>query len=209
MATRLYSLLYFLFLLSSSTLTLSLSLKITPRFPSSIITPEHLSVSTQNTLYRTKYFTQILDHFNYNPQSYQTFQHRYLINDTHWGGPKNNSPIFVYTGNEGDIEWFTQNTGFMFENAPHFKALLVFIEVRNELHFSFLYLHSADKLHTAIWECNLGPKLKDILVGGCDKGPGTKLFCWYGNCSIGFMGNQYHMVGMKRWHIRMQVHLGI
>ncbi|KAM7531542.1 hypothetical protein LguiB_034952 [Lonicera macranthoides] len=129
MATRLYHyLLYFLFLLSSS--TLSLSLKISPRFPSSIITPEHLSVSTKNTLYKSKYFTQILDHFNYNPESYQTFQHRYLINDTYWGGPKNNSPIFVYTGNEGDIEWFTQNTGFMFENAPHFKALLVFIEHR-------------------------------------------------------------------------------
>ncbi|CAA0818810.1 alpha/beta-Hydrolases superfamily protein [Striga hermonthica] len=33
-------------------------------------------------------------------------------------------------GNEGGIEWFAQNTGFMFEIAPIFKAMLVFIEHR-------------------------------------------------------------------------------
>lgn len=77
------------------------------------------------------FFTQTLDHFNYNPQSYDTFQQRYLINDTYWGGAKNNAPIFVYTGNEGEIEWFAQNTGFMFETAPSFRALLIFIEVIN------------------------------------------------------------------------------
>ncbi|KAM7254664.1 hypothetical protein ACFE04_019905 [Oxalis oulophora] len=111
--------------------------KIIPRFPSStnnIIKQEtEFSTSlakTKKLPYKTKYFTQILDHFNYNPQSYQKFQQRYLINDTFWGGAKHNAPIFVYTGNEGDIEWFTQNTGFMFEVAPHFKALLVFIEHR-------------------------------------------------------------------------------
>ncbi|XP_027349270.1 lysosomal Pro-X carboxypeptidase-like [Abrus precatorius] len=99
----------------------------TPRFHSSRVHPVR---SSQNGLYTTNFFTQILDHFNYNPQSYQTFQHRYLINDTYWGGAKKKAPIFVYAGNEGDIEWFTQNTGFMFETAPYFKALLVFIEHR-------------------------------------------------------------------------------
>ncbi|CAA0827079.1 alpha/beta-Hydrolases superfamily protein, partial [Striga hermonthica] len=78
--------------------------------------------------YKEKFYTQILDHFNFNPNSYKTFQQKYLINDTFWGGPKENFPIFVYTGNEGKIEWFAQNTGFMFEIAPHFKAMLVFIE---------------------------------------------------------------------------------
>ncbi|KVH90618.1 Peptidase S28 [Cynara cardunculus var. scolymus] len=99
-------------------------------FPSSMIRPETPSSPDKNELYKTKYFTQILDHFNYNPQSYQTFQQRYLINDTFWGGPKTKAPIFVYTGNEGNIEWFAQNTGFMFDIAPEFKALLVFIEHR-------------------------------------------------------------------------------
>ncbi|XP_012468151.1 uncharacterized protein LOC105786320 [Gossypium raimondii] len=104
------------------------------RFHSSAIKAEQVKLprksSGTNKLYKTKYFTQILDHFNFNPKSYQKFQHRYLINDTYWGGPKKNSPIFVYTGNEGDIEWFAQNTGFMFDIAPHFQALLVFIEHR-------------------------------------------------------------------------------
>ncbi|KAK4281699.1 hypothetical protein QN277_013160 [Acacia crassicarpa] len=103
-----------------------------PTFPSSAYRPQRrLADSVQNTgLYRTEFYTQILDHFDFNPQSYRTFQQRYLINDTYWGGASNKAPIFVYTGNEGDIEWFTQNTGFMFETAPHFKALLVFIEHR-------------------------------------------------------------------------------
>ncbi|KAF3441614.1 hypothetical protein FNV43_RR15529 [Rhamnella rubrinervis] len=114
----------------SSTLSFA---KIYPKFPASLIHPEKLSLSSVATMssnYRTKYFTQILDHFNFYPKSHQTFQQRYLINNTFWGGAKNDAPIFVYTGNEGDIEWFAQNTGFMFETAPRFKALLVFIEHR-------------------------------------------------------------------------------
>nr|XP_023878125.1 lysosomal Pro-X carboxypeptidase-like isoform X1 [Quercus suber]POE78791.1 lysosomal pro-x carboxypeptidase [Quercus suber] len=129
MATGFVFLWFSFFTLLSSTASIA---KITPRFPSSIVQPEQLSaaLSTKNQLYKTKYFTQILDHFNFNPKSYQTFQQRYLINDTFWGGAHSNAPIFVYTGNEGDVEWFAQNTGFMFEKAPHFKDLLVFIEHR-------------------------------------------------------------------------------
>ncbi|GAB4833334.1 hypothetical protein Ancab_031578 [Ancistrocladus abbreviatus] len=106
--------------------------KIGPRFPASVIPrPEQLALITKGKqLYETRYYTQILDHFNFNPQSYQTFQQRYLINSQYWGGAEKNAPIFVYTGNEGDIEWFAQNTGFMFEIAPSFQALLVFIEHR-------------------------------------------------------------------------------
>lgn len=131
MANWLVLLSYSVLLVFSSSITRAAKIK--PGFPSSIIHPEQLQLSlakkTTHQLYKEKLFTQILDHFNYNPQSYHTFQQRYLINDKYWGGPENNSPIFVYTGNEGDIEWFAQNTGFMFENAPKFKALLVFIEV--------------------------------------------------------------------------------
>ncbi|CAJ1884329.1 unnamed protein product [Sphenostylis stenocarpa] len=121
--------LFSLFLVPSFTFPFA---PIIPRFPSSAVSAElkQQSHSAPDTLYRTNFFTQILDHFNFNPQSNQTFQQRYLINDTFWGGVKNNAPIFVYTGNEGNIEWFTQNTGFMFENAPSFHALLVFIEHR-------------------------------------------------------------------------------
>lgn len=48
---------------------------------------------------------------------------RYLINDTFWD-KKDKSPIFFYTGNEGSIELFAQNTGFMWEIAEEFKATL-------------------------------------------------------------------------------------
>lgn len=118
--------------------------RITPRFPSSssssssssIARPEQFfssssAIENEKIYYDTKYFTQVLDHFAFTPQSYQTFQQRYLINHKHWGGgAETKAPIFVYTGNEGDIEWFARNTGFMFDTAPHFKALLVFIEHR-------------------------------------------------------------------------------
>ncbi|GER41869.1 serine carboxypeptidase S28 family protein [Striga asiatica] len=103
-------------------------------FPFSFIQPEQAQASLDAKAvvrpYKEKFYTQILDHFNFNPNSYSTFQQRYLINDTFWDGPKGNFPIFVYTGNEGGIEWFAQNTGFMFEIAPVFRAMLVFIEHR-------------------------------------------------------------------------------
>uniref|UniRef100_A0A0D6QT28 Lysosomal Pro-X carboxypeptidase n=1 Tax=Araucaria cunninghamii TaxID=56994 RepID=A0A0D6QT28_ARACU len=94
---------------------------------------KNLGLSRNNSScvqYDVKYFTQNLDHFSFTPESYLKFQQKYLINSKHWGGASTNSPIFVYTGNEGYIEWFTQNTGFMFDIAPKFKALLVFIEHR-------------------------------------------------------------------------------
>lgn len=122
-----------------------------PAFPSSLIQPEQIFRSqdgSSNELYETRFFTQTLDHFTFNPQSYNTFQQRYLINRTHWGGHRLNAPIFVYTGNEGDIEWFTQNTGFMFEIAPRFKALLIFIEVTIYTCCSYLYIIIR---HTFFW----------------------------------------------------------
>jgi lysosomal Pro-X carboxypeptidase len=87
------------------------------------------------------YFPQELDHFTFTPNSSMTFNQKYLLNDTFWRRPGGDDggagtskqqagPLFVYTGNEGDIEWFATNTGFMFDVAPKFGALLVFIEVR-------------------------------------------------------------------------------
>ncbi|KAJ0030575.1 hypothetical protein Pint_14538 [Pistacia integerrima] len=77
--------------------------------------------------YNAHYFPQVLDHFTFHPKSSKIFYQKYLINSHYWhkGGP-----IFVYTGNEGHIEWFAANTGFLLDIAPKFKALLVFIEHR-------------------------------------------------------------------------------
>ncbi|MCD7449661.1 hypothetical protein HAX54_001089 [Datura stramonium] len=68
-----------------------------PRFPYDHLSSDVASKDKELLSYETNYYTQILDHFNYNPQSYQTFQQRYLLNDKYWGGSKNNAPIFVYT----------------------------------------------------------------------------------------------------------------
>ncbi|XP_031478582.1 uncharacterized protein LOC116249587 [Nymphaea colorata] len=83
-----------------------------------------------NVSYKTHFFPQVLDHFTFVPQSYKLFQQKYLTNSEYWGGPSTKAPIFVYAGNEGKIEWFAENTGFMFDIAPKFRALLVFIEHR-------------------------------------------------------------------------------
>jgi lysosomal Pro-X carboxypeptidase len=83
--------------------------------------------------YETQQYTQRLDHFNVAPASYGTFQQRYLVNDTFWGGKT--APIFLYAGNEGDVELFANNTGFMWEVAPRFRAMLVFVEV------AYAYVH--------------------------------------------------------------------
>ncbi|KQJ89376.1 lysosomal Pro-X carboxypeptidase [Brachypodium distachyon] len=78
--------------------------------------------------YETKYYEQRLDHFDALPASYRTFPQRYLVNGTYWGGKT--SPVFLYAGNEGNVELFTNNTGFMWELAPRFRALLLFVEHR-------------------------------------------------------------------------------
>ncbi|GAB6029669.1 hypothetical protein CHUAL_005401 [Chamberlinius hualienensis] len=72
------------------------------------------------------YYTQKVDHFSF--ANGDTFQQKYLINDTWWEG--NNGPIFFYTGNEGSVGMFAQNTGILFDWAPEFKALIVFSEHR-------------------------------------------------------------------------------
>lgn len=77
--------------------------------------------------YETKYFEQKVDHFSFTNED-ATFKQKYLINDTWW--KTNNGPIFFYTGNEGTIEAFAQNSGFVWDIAPEFGAMVVFAEHR-------------------------------------------------------------------------------
>ncbi|MFS7973622.1 putative lysosomal Pro-Xaa carboxypeptidase [Helianthus anomalus] len=78
--------------------------------------------------YETRYFQQTLDHFSFNDRP--KFPQRYLINTHHWSGPSRMGPIFLYCGNEGDIEWFAVNSGFVWELAPRFGAMVIFPEHR-------------------------------------------------------------------------------
>jgi len=95
-----------------------------------------LAVAAAQFSWQEKWFTANIDNFNgwgsTGPDSSTAnYQMRYLINDTWWKGP--DSPVFFYTGNEGDITLFAQNTGLMWELAPTYGALLVFGEHRRVL----------------------------------------------------------------------------
>ncbi|PKI33011.1 hypothetical protein CRG98_046593, partial [Punica granatum] len=83
----------------------------------------------QQYRYDVRYFEQPLDHFSFSAEA-PTFRQRYLISSDHWAGPERMAPIFLYCGNEGDIEWFAQNTGFVWEIAPKFGAMVLFPEHR-------------------------------------------------------------------------------
>lgn len=47
-----------------------------------------------------------IDHFGFAED--RTFKQRYLLADQHW--KKDVGSILFYTGNEGDISWFANNT---------------------------------------------------------------------------------------------------
>ncbi|XP_025204425.1 lysosomal Pro-X carboxypeptidase-like [Melanaphis sacchari] len=85
-----------------------------------------LHLANGGYVYKTEYFTVPVDHFSYTNND--TFRMKYLINDTYW--ERENGPIFFYAGNEGAIEMFCENTGFMWEIAAEFRALVVFAEHR-------------------------------------------------------------------------------
>ncbi|KAG7281465.1 hypothetical protein CRUP_012408 [Coryphaenoides rupestris] len=75
-----------------------------------------------------KYFSQMVDHFNFNSMGNGTFNQRYLIAEKYWN--RNRGPIFFYTGNEGDIWDFALNSGFITELAEQQGALVLFAEHR-------------------------------------------------------------------------------
>ncbi|XP_072547921.1 lysosomal Pro-X carboxypeptidase [Salminus brasiliensis] len=84
------------------------------------------SPQQRTVFYKTLYVEQQIDHFGFLENG--TFKQRFLLNDLHWH--KENGPILFYTGNEGDITWFCNNTGFMWDIAEELGAMLVFAEHR-------------------------------------------------------------------------------
>lgn len=76
-----------------------------------------LASAAASPQYETKWFTQELDHFDFSNTA--TFQQRYLISKEHW---KPGGPVFFYTGNEGNITLFAENTGERHRRVPSVAA---------------------------------------------------------------------------------------
>ncbi|KAM3182369.1 hypothetical protein ACTXT7_012526 [Hymenolepis weldensis] len=66
-----------------------------------------------------------LDHFSFGLS--HKFNITYLISTEKW---KPDGPILFYTGNEGSIEHFARNTGFIFELAENLTGAVIFAEHR-------------------------------------------------------------------------------
>ena len=106
---------------------------------------EKVDTKTAQRIYNVQWFNQTLDHFTFTTDA--KFRQKYLVNDTYWNKwgynlplsvhytvlnsvIRDGGPIFFYTGNEGRIESFAENTGFMWDIAAEFGAMLVFAEHR-------------------------------------------------------------------------------
>ncbi|XP_031266533.1 lysosomal Pro-X carboxypeptidase-like [Pistacia vera] len=122
-------LLIFIVISISVTSTSSKIPRLSPVRGTVLLDPEILSAPISED-FQTFFYTQTLDHFTYRPESYSTFQQRYVINFKYWGGSNSNAPIFAYLGAEAPIDGDLSIIGFLPDNALRFKALLVYIEHR-------------------------------------------------------------------------------
>jgi len=88
----------------------------------------HRDIQTEP--YEEKYIPQFIDHFDFLGSAGPNgeYQQRYLISDKYWA--KGSGPILFYTGNEGDVVNFWNNTGFVFALAKKFSGLILFGEHR-------------------------------------------------------------------------------
>jgi pimeloyl-ACP methyl ester carboxylesterase len=102
-------------------------------WPSAILSQSHFSHSI--VIYAdfdpnvTEYwFDTVVDHYNFRPTAQLTFPLRYLVNDQYYSNAS--SPVLFYAGNEADIFQFVNNSGFLWEAAQQFQAMIVFAEHR-------------------------------------------------------------------------------
>ncbi|CAG0913493.1 unnamed protein product [Notodromas monacha] len=95
-----------------------------------------------------------VDHLSFTTDS--RYEQKFLIN---WDSFRSGGPIFFYAGNEGDIENFAENTGFMWELAPELGAVLIFAEHR---YYGESMPFGNDSLSGFMWE--LAPEFGAVLI---------------------------------------------
>ncbi|CAG9317715.1 unnamed protein product [Blepharisma stoltei] len=95
-----------------------------PRFPRiQYKMPEQLPPN-----YVQSWFTSFVDHFG---SGIETFQMRYFSKNTYWtNNTQAPGPIFFYCGNEGAIEMFIENSGWIDQLASQMGAAVVYAEHR-------------------------------------------------------------------------------
>lgn len=73
-------------------------------------------------------FSTYIDHFG---SSTQTFNMRYFTNSQYWQNSTSNpGPIFFYCGNEGAVEMFIENSGYISVLAQQLQAVVIYGEHR-------------------------------------------------------------------------------
>ncbi|XP_065317723.1 dipeptidyl peptidase 2-like [Gordionus sp. m RMFG-2023] len=78
--------------------------------------------------YTEEYYDQYIDHFNFYSYKNLTFKQRYLYLNKDFNHI--NGSLLFYTGNEGDITSFWNNTGSLFDFAYLVRGFIVFAEHR-------------------------------------------------------------------------------
>ena len=145
------------------------------------------------------YFQQVVDHFTYD--STLTFPQKYLVYDKFH---KPGGPIFFYFGNEGGIEDFYNNSGVMFEYAPQFSALLVFLEHRyygtsqpfpHEENLRYLTIEQA-LADTTVFLSKKGTIFRNNCAGGRD------------SCKVILFGGSYGGM-LVAWHRLKFPHMSV
>lgn len=128
-----------------------------------------------------------LDHFSWANPTY--FKQRYFVCDEHW---RRGGSIFFYVGNEADVTLYLNNTGLMWELAPHYSAMLVFAEHRyygqskpfppKELRANMAWLTSEQAMAdyaTLLWDLKKEIGDQDVPVIGFGGSYGGMLGTWF------------------------------
>ncbi|KAJ9129354.1 hypothetical protein P3X46_033858 [Hevea brasiliensis] len=121
--------LFFVILLTSATALLDIP-RLSPIGPRIHEDPAEILSESISDDFERFFYNQTLDHFNYKPESYKTFEQRYVINSKYWGGANSTAPILVYFGAEAPLDGDLAVIGFLSDNALRFNALLLYIEHR-------------------------------------------------------------------------------
>ena len=87
--------------------------------------PKSTYKNVKKYTYETMMFDQRIDNFGFG--SDDTYKEKVLYNETHF---EEGGPILLYAGNEGKIELFVENSGFLWDLAPQLKGTVIFAEHR-------------------------------------------------------------------------------